>query len=257
VRDMSAASVPVWLPIRGYFRGFLSFTAATLGRKVALLESEKALRTLEELMGEGFLDRLDTVFSGLLKNEVSDALTSEDLIGELPVLVERFWYRLLSPLTELQFKLFSSMTANRELLDAFAEAERALARALAREIRSTGYERSEDLVYALSVLVDRDLWVLERSAEIGLENLLEKLTERDLGVVVGFASYTMYLAFTWTSATSATLGLLEGYRRENLDTLASWSRAYAEEVEDYLDTMDALLDDEAYEELLRLGVIGR
>jgi len=254
---MSVASVPIWLPLRGYFRGFPSFTAATLSRKVALLESEKALGMLEELMGGGFLDRLDTVFSVLLENEVSAALTSEDLIGELPVLVERFWYRLLSPLTELQFKLFSSMVANRRLLDAFAEAERALARALAREIRSTGYERWEDLVYALSVLVDRDLWVLKRSAEMGLDNLLEKLTKRDLGVAVWFASYTMYLAFTWISATSATLGLLEGYRRGNLDTLASWSRAYAEEVEDYLDTIDTLLDDEAYEELLHLGVIRR
>jgi len=254
---MSVASVPIWLPIRGYFRELPSFTTITLSRKVALLESEKVLRTLEELMGRGFLDRLDTVFSGLLENEVSAALTSEDLTRELPVLVERFWYRLLSPLSELQFKLFSSMAVNRELLDAFAEAEKALARALARGIRSTGYERWEDLVYALSVLVDRDLWVLERSAEMGLENLLEKLTERDLGVAVGFASYTMYLAFTWTSATSAILGLLEGYRRENLDTLASWSRAYAEEVEDYLDTMNTLLDDEAYEELLHLGVIRR
>jgi len=252
---MSVASVPIWLPFRGYFRELPSFTAATLSRKVALLESEKALRTLEELMGEGFLDRLDTVFSVLLENEVSAVLASEDLTGELPVFVERFWYRLLSSLTELQFKLF--MVANRELLDAFAEAEKALARALAREIRSTGYDRWEDLVYALSVLVDRDLWILERSAETGLDSLLEKLTERDLDVAVGFASYTMYLAFTWISATSATLGLLEGYRRENLDTLASWSRAYAEEVEDYLDTIDTLLDDEAYEELLRLGVIGR
>jgi len=193
----------------------------------------------------------------LLENEVSAALTSEDLASELPVLVERFWYRLLGPLGELQFKLFSSMAVNRELLDAFAEAERALARALARGIRSTGYERSEDLVYALSVLIDRDLWILERSAEMGLENLLGKLAERDLGIVVWFASYTMYLAFTWISAASAVLGLLGGYRRENLDTLASWSRAYAEEVEDYLDTMDTLLDDEAYEELLRLGVVRR
>jgi len=254
---MAVANVSIQLPFRGYFRGSSPLIVVVPSRRVALLESEKVLRRFEELMGRGFLDKLADVFSEMLKNEISIALTSENLVGDLPILVERFWYRLLSPLTELQFKLFSSMAVNRELLDAFAEAERALARALAREIRSTGYERWEDLVYALSVLVDRDLWILERSAETGLDSLLEKLTERDLGVVVGFASYTMYLAFTWTSATSATLGLLEGYRRGNLDTLASWSRAYAEEVEEYLDTMDTLLDDEAYEELLHLGAVRR
>jgi len=254
---MVVANVSIQLPVRGYFRGSSPLIVVAPSRRVALLESEEVLRRFEELMGRDFLDKLADVFSEILKNEISTALTSENLVSELPVLVERFWYRLLSPLAELQFKLFSSMVVNRELLDAFAEAEKALARALARGIRSTGYERSEDLVYALSVLVDRDLWILKKSAETGLENLLGKLTERDLGVVVWFASYSMYLAFTWISATSAVLGLLGGYRRENLDTLASWSRAYAEEVEDYLDTMDTLLDDEAYEELLRLGVVRR
>lgn len=139
-----------------------------------------------------------------------------------------------------------------ELPNKVAYAEKALAKAFAEILRASGYERSEDLVYAMSVLIDRDLWVLMKLAELGIENLVKKLVERDLSLVLEFSDYTVYLTFAWFSATSAVLHIVENYKRENVNTLTSWSRTYAEEVEDYLDTMDVLLDDEAFGEILGL-----
>jgi len=51
--------------------------------------------------------------------------------------------------------------------------------------------------------------------------------------------------------TSKTLG------SEPLLSTTNWSKTYAEEVESYLDTMDILLDDETYEEILRLEAVER
>jgi len=112
-------------------------------------------------------------------------------------------------------------------------------------------------VYAMSVLVDRDIWILRKTAELGFENLVKKLIERDLRLVLEFANYTAYLTFAWISATSVVLHIVEEYRRENLNTLTSWSKTYAEEVESYLDTMNILLDDKTYEEILRLEAVER
>ncbi len=39
---------------------------------------------------------------------------------------------------------------------------------------------------------------------------------------------------------------------ENRDTLSYWCREYAEEVDGYIDTIDTLLDDEAYEVIKNL-----
>jgi len=200
-------------------------------------------------LGLNRLIRLDTAFESVLRNEVATALSSKDLAREFPVLVERFWYRLLTPLAELSFVLQNKLSVDRGLLDRVINTEKTLAKVFAEMLRASGYERSEDLVYAMSVLVDRGIWILKRAAELGFENFVKRLAERDLRLVLEFTNYTAYPAFAWVSAASAVLRIVEEYGRENLDTLTSWSRTYAEEVEGYLDTMDVLLDDEAYEDL--------
>jgi len=67
----------------------------------------------------------------------------------------------------------------------------------------------------------------------------------------------MYLTFTWLSSTAALLGIVKNYREENRDKMAQWRREYANEVEDYIDTLDILVKDEVYEKLAELGIVKR
>lgn len=246
-------SLAILIPLAGSFRSSslppLTVVASRRGVEPAIL---RAVKLLEELIGAELFERLSAVFEAALRSEVAAALNSTSPANEFPMLAERFWYRVLAPLAELGFSVQSKLSADRGLLGAVINAEKALAKSLAEMLRASGYERSEDLVYAMSALVDRDTWILERSAELRLENLVSKLVERDPKLILEFAGYTAYLAFAWTSAASAALRIVDEYRKENLDALTSWSRMYAEEVEDCLDSMDVLLDDEAYEEVRRL-----
>ena len=127
-----------------------------------------------------------------------------------------------------------------------------LARHTARLLRNTGYEHAEDLVYGLSIMIEYDLWLVEKVVKLGLEELLEKLSERALTEALEISSYLRYLGFAWISATTAILGIIKEYKVENRDTLSQWCREYAEEIDSYIDTIDTLLDDEAYEVIKKL-----
>ena len=70
-----------------------------------------------------------------------------------------------------------------------------------------------------------------------------------------FAMHTMYTTFTWLSASAAVLELVRDYSERNRDTLALWSKEYAEELNTYIDTLDTLLDEETYNELVKLGIV--
>jgi hypothetical protein len=85
--------------------------------------------------------------------------------------------------------------------------------------------------------------------------LLERLWERALREALSLQSYLSYLLFAWVSAVSAVTGIVERFREENRDILAAWCREYADEVDAYIDTVDTLLDDDAYETLKRLGLV--
>jgi len=126
---------------------------------------------------------------------------------------------------------------------------------LAEVIRGSGYRYAENLVYGLGALVDRDMWVLDKVSRYGIEGVVGRLVERSLETFLSFTGYTMYLAFAWTSATAAVLGLVKEFRETNRDTLAAWCRKYAEKVENHIDTLDLLLDDEVYGDLAELKII--
>ncbi len=68
-------------------------------------------------------------------------------------------------------------------------------------------------------------------------------------------SWGREIVFALVSATSAVLGLVKEFKEANRDALAMWCREYAKKVENYIDTLDLLLDDEVYEGLVELGII--
>jgi len=241
---------------REWVRGFTLPLATSIGEDTDTEDLRNVIERFRELIGEEVAKRLDTAFNEALDTEISRALNSDELEHEIHPLVERFWARIALPLTEIAQSILSHR-ADRAILKEFISLEEKLGIALAKLIKGSGYALADDLVYGLSVLIDRDRWVLEKVAELGIDNFVNKLLERDPKSFIEWVNYTMYLTFTWLASTAAVLGIVERYREENRDKMAQWCRAYAKEVEEYMDTLDILLKDEVYEELAELGIVKR
>jgi hypothetical protein len=204
-----------------------------------------------QLLGGDFLKRLLEAVEEGVRHEVSEILNASDIDERFPTLATKFWLRLALSTLEVSQRVLSSPDFSRKV----AEVERALARELTSLLKRTGYARAEDLALGLSVLTEYDLWLLDRASEIGLEPLLERLCERAPCETLLLQSYLSCLLFAWVSAVSAVTGVVGRFREENRDILAARCREYAEEVDAYVDTVDTLLDDDAYEALKRLGLV--
>jgi len=225
---------------------------ATISRSAYVSDALNIFEKLRRLVGSELLDRLNAMFDDALRDEIHGALNTKDLMRDFPMLAEKFWARMALPLVELNYKV---CTFDKLTLKMFREIEEELAKTVVKALKK--HEHVDDLVYALSILTDRDLWILDKMSELSFENFIKKLFDRDPNAVLQFTGYTMYLTLAWVSASAATFGIVENYREDNRDTLTSWCRQYAKEVEGYLDTLNILLDDEVYRDLMELGVLKR
>jgi len=204
----------------------------------------------KELVGEDVAEKVRKVWEEALGGEIRRVLTTDDLAQEFSRAAWKFWARLLPLLMEMTTRLYDSSG-----LGKVRAYEEELARAVAKALRASGYSGAEDLVYALSALVNRDVWILDWASKLGPNEFVKRLITRALDEALQLTGYTVYLTFAWLASTAAVLCLAEEYREANRDQLAAWARQYAEEVQGLLDTLDLLLDDEAYEDLLALGIV--
>jgi len=198
-------AIAIAIYARESLKGVALPLTTAISEYVELAELVDTVRRFRKLIGEDLAKELDRVFDDALASEVRKALNSDDLERELPDLVARFWARISLPLIELNAKLSSAP----ELTEHVKSIEIELGKALAKAIRDSGYRYAEDLVYALSVLIERDLWILDKVLRYGAEIAMKKLVERGIEPLLSLGGYTMYLAFTWVSATAAVLGLIK------------------------------------------------
>jgi len=233
-----------------YVRGALK--SSVLPSAIGISGRAEALERLKRLIGAEAFEEVSRASEEVLRGEARRALTTDDLVHEFPSLAEKFWARLWLPLVEMSAKLY---TLDAERLNEVKACEEELAEAVAMSLRASNYANAEDLVYALSALVDRDTWILEWISRLEIDEFVEKLSTRALSEVLQLSGYTIYLAFAWFASTVAVLGLAKEYRGENRDLLAAWSRQYAKEVQELLDALDLLIDDETYEDVLKLGIL--
>ena len=229
--------------------------ASGISRDDYVEEIRDVARRFKKFIGEDLARELDRVFDEALKNEISKALNTDNLEQEIHSLVEKFWARMALPLIEFTQVILPPV--DRSMLEEFLRLEERLGVALAKLIKRSRYEFDEDLIYGLSALIDRDKWILEKVSELGIEGFIKRVLERDPKGFMEFTAYTMYLTFAWVASTAALLGIIKNYKDENRDKLAQWCKGYAEEVEDYIDTLDILVKDEVYGELIELGIIER
>ena len=226
----------------------------TVERDLDRLRSYKLAKVayfLREGVGRGLSIKLTKVFTGALKNEVANILNSTEAGSAFPHLSAKFWARMALPMLEFNEAIFSSPA----LLDEFIINVEELSKITAKLMRKSEYRKIEDLVYGLATLVDHDRWVAGKISATGFDDLARKLSERALETTLSFAQCSMDLAFAWVSAASAALGVVREYRRENMDYLAGLCRELANKLDSYMETLDMVVDDELYEDLVRLGVV--
>ncbi|WP_460172818.1 hypothetical protein [Vulcanisaeta sp. JCM 14467] len=201
------------------------------------------------------MDYVMRAFKDALDREVRTVLNSTDLTNEFLLDLSMFTNRVINPMIRLTQELANGIVFRGISVDDFNKAELAIGKELAKLIRSTNYPYAEDLVYALSILIEHDHWVINNVARYGFNGLLSRINERALNEAGDTSVYLMATAFAWYSATAAVLGLIKEFRGVNRDALAQWSRAYAEELNAYIDTLDLLINDETYKTLKEEGVI--
>jgi hypothetical protein len=126
---------------------------------------------------------------------------------------------------------------------------------MAKILQESSHPRKEDLIYSMSILIDRDIWVIEKMSKYGLEELIKKMIERAKDISIDFINTTINLTFAWLSAISAILNIVKKYNEENLNKIIELSLELSKELDSYLDTLDLLVDDETYEELRELKLI--
>jgi len=118
-------------------------------------------------------------------------------------------------------------------------------RPLIEEAASAKGVDPERVIKAWAAAIDYDLWLIDMVMEVGFRGFLDRLIERAGRVGEEFIESLYSLFYTLMSVNSALLGDAP-YREETLRTLIEWSSRYAEEVEDYLDTLLFLIPDEEY-----------
>ncbi len=200
--------------------------------------------TLEKILGSRLLGLYNKVLTEALKCEISNILNAEYLNeDEFSRNLLRFSYRLADP--EICCEAINIIERisklNREDLRVIYT--EALCH-LTEKIRSTGYRYMEDVVYAISILLERDLWIVSKTRSLSLDGFITKLINKACREVLEFVDYTVKLTFTIVSMLAALFNNVK-FRRENLDKLADWSRDFAEHLSSCINTIDAQLIGEA------------
>lgn len=196
---------------RESLRGVALPLVASIGEDTGVTDVLSIIKRFKEFVSTETLEKLDKSFNEALRNEIYEVLNADRLEQDFPMLVEKFWARIALPLIELSNVIY---VLNVEALKKFREVEEELAKVLAKLLKNSDYSYADNLIYALSTLVDRDLWVLDKIYELGFNTLIKKIIDRAFDVVLQFSGYTMYLTFAWVSSTAAVLDIAKEYKEK-------------------------------------------
>ncbi|MCD6457803.1 MAG: hypothetical protein J7K82_03035 [Thermoproteales archaeon] len=117
------------------------------------------------------------------------------------------------------------------------------------EEKAISYGLDSDAVIKIhAAMIDYDLWLISSLLEVGFDGFLKRLLERAKMEAEVFTCY-LYSLFYVMMCIDLVLLREAPHRKDTFEALVSWGSIYAEEVEDYLDTLSLLISDEAYEAL--------
>ncbi|HDD26877.1 MAG TPA: hypothetical protein ENF75_07330 [Acidilobales archaeon] len=178
---------------------------------------------------------LDNVFTKLL-SEFSMYLSTITSVLNAPILALKNEEEIVSELSKL------------------VSLEERVYSLIANEVRRRGSKVPNDVegvVYGLAMLIDYDLWVINKLSKYGLHGLIERLQTRALNELSEAVRYKAALTYLVTATLTAILGIVTKYNMNNLSKLIKWTKKYAEELDDYIDTLDVLVEDELYSEVMK------
>ncbi len=221
----------------------------SVGKSISVNNVDEAIKRFREFIGE------DTTIK-VIDYEIIKALNmdADFLPLDFYFLVQDFRSRVILPMIKFSNILKSN---DKNILKIAKEIMENIAMGIAERIELSRSRYADDLIYALSILIDRDIWFIDKVLELGIINLADKLITRALYFLDDFVEFSIRLAFTWVSATVSILGIAREFKDKNISILASYSREYADRVEEYLDVLDMLIDDDVYKDLIKLGIVER
>jgi len=217
------------------------------------LREEELLREIEELF-EVDASRVQQTYEAVLERAVKPLLvagpeTLTEVFQERFPVFAAYMVSFLSDLSLLRIYAVRPGEAL-ERLGEIASLERRLFEAWTGALEERCMREGlpfEDLKYAGAQLFNYDLWLLEKTREVGLERFLSLLAERACDEAYQMHGYLLALLYVILAITAALLGTVPAFNRESLKVLVEWARHYAEELDSYVDTVNLLVTDEYYE----------
>ncbi|WP_048056986.1 hypothetical protein [Vulcanisaeta moutnovskia] len=134
----------------------------------AALVVEKSIDYVTALgIPRDLMDSALSAFRDVLDNEVRTVLSADNLSNAFLTNLSTFTVKIINPIIRLTQYVSSNIGLGRISINDFSRAELGLGRELTRLIRSTNYPRAEDLIYALSILIEHDQWVIDNMVRYG------------------------------------------------------------------------------------------
>ena len=228
-------AVQVLVPEYSVTPGSLASLSSGIVRDVDAIRVE-----VEKLFGTELVELYCKIINEALRSEIYHALNIEDLENKFTLLALKFWHRLTDPEIVFKSKEVMEKMSRSFSVDEIKRSYDKIASQLIAEIRKTGYKHSDDVIYAISSLLNRDLWIISKIEELGLEKFPSIILEE---ACQEFLELTVMVAFTLFSTTSALAALLRKveHREDNLDKLVRQGRVYAENLDKFIDSLDTIL----------------
>ncbi|MCS7365304.1 MAG: hypothetical protein NDF54_07710 [archaeon GB-1867-035] len=217
-----------------------------LGRRIEFLANE--LETLFPKFSE-MVEKLEEVEDKFCRPLL--LLRPEELEKEFSKQLSSFIYHIISAIipSSSELLLNADKDVGRIKIKKLIGFEKKLFEEIKHLLRekSSQYELNpEDVIKAHAAVINYDIWILNLVLNIGLDELIRRISERAEDEVQEFTRYLYSLFYTLMTIDLVILKNIP-HRKDTLKLLVSWSVYYAEEVEDYLDTLNLAVINETYE----------
>ena len=201
----------------------------------------------EELLR--YLDYVEDRLESLEKHHCRPLLLKrpEELKKHFEETLPHFMVSLASAILPLSYNILM-IAETKGTLDTLISLEKRLFKEIKRAVEKAANEKGidpEPAIKAHTTAINYDMWLINMASRVGLHGLIERLVERLSGFGEEFAKVLYSMFYAMISVDTALLRNAP-YNEETLKTLTEWCSKYAEEVEDYLDTLTFLIPDEEY-----------
>jgi len=218
------------------------------------MELEEVVKEMEKLVGTDMLKGLEPIYDKIINETIKPLIKAppsevDTVFKEKRMLFANYFTKISSSITE---SLVLSKTGEelRNSLRRFKKIEYRIYGALKDEIEKSEFNGIENILYAISIAADYDLWVINSILEVGFEEFIRRVDKRASDEIHKLIGYLLSLTYSLM----ACLFVMLRYKAvevskpvaETFNILVSWCSKYADELDLYVDTINLLISDEYY-----------